>query len=1220
MTLQNFSPFRNLRASTLCALMCVALLPSQGAHAATLTWDANLAEPGPQDGPGTWSTLNDNWFDGAAGAFWNNSTPDSAIIGSGSNAAGTITLTEVITNAGIVFNPAATGIYTIAGSTLAFSGSPVVAVNTDAVISSVLVGDAITRTGTGTLWLQGVVTNAGITADGGTTRLGVNGGYQAPVLTIHEGATVINDNYHVFAPAARTGGVHVAGGSLGQTVEYYLTNFKMTGGNVSGNDLRADPGGGTVTVLPSASTATVSAAMRIYQGGTYTFDVADGAAEADLLYTRAGGLGQNFGGGVTRLVKTGAGTMQIDGGTAYTGDTVVSNGTLKVGLSGTLFSSPRILLATTTAVFSVEGSLYSLVGGQTLLGVGSVSGHLSAASGSVVAPGLSDNVGVLSFASNLTFNGTAAVHFDLNTDTGAAQNDRIAVAGDLAFNDTPLHLNALTPISNGTYPLFNYGGTLAGRLVPGTGVPRSFIDTNTPGQIDLVVIGAGTSLSLAWRGLGTEANWDTASPNWLDLSSGTITTTFFSGDAVLFDDTPGVALGVNIPAGTFLSPAGMTVSASTNAFAFRGGGTIAGTTGLLKEGTNTLVLANASNSFTGELTVRGGVVQIGEGGASGMLGPGPVALSNGTTLAFNLSANAIAPAAITGVGGIYKGGSGSLTFNTVVAYTGDTVVSSGTLLLNAFNAGAACGSGAIHLGDDLTGTNAVTLGIPGINFWPPPSPYFNQPILVPSGPTATAVIYRTGGSFAAIIEGPITLANNLILRNTTGDRLSIGSRISGAGDIRIETGPGLRVNIDNNNDFTGRVTAAAGGWLQLNGNGSIPPTADVTVEGRMSFNANSASRVFIGGLDGAGTVDSAFGGGLATLVVGGQDHDGSFSGAIQGNVAFVKAGAGTQTLAGVNTHTGITIVSNGTLVISGSIAAGGAEIANAARLLVSGSTGTGVLSVAAGGTLLGSGTVGGAVNSLGTIAPGSSAGRLTVSGAVLLDAGSTLAIELGGTTQGTEYDVLAGAANITLGGSLQISFIDGYEASIAPGEMFTIVEAGSPLAGSFANVAPGGTVVAGGRPFTVYYGGGSPFGADRVVLEAGEANADSDGDGLPDNVETDTGVYVDPANTGTDPFNPDTDGDGLWDGDEVVAGSDPNNAGAAGFAIGSAQPGAGNVVIRWPGVSDRIYRVEASGALGSGAGWSDVSTDIPAVLPTTSFTNPASPALESYRIRVRLAP
>lgn len=44
---------------------------------------------------------------------------------------------------------------------------------------------------------------------------------------------------------------------------------------------------------------------------------------------------------------------------------------------------------------------------------------------------------------------------------------------------------------------------------------------------------------------------------------------------------------------------------------------------------------------------------------------------------------------------------------------------------------------------------------------------------------------------------------------------------------------------------------------------------------------------------------------------------------------------------------------------------------------------------------------------------------------------------------------------------------------------------------------------------------------------------DSDGDLLEDSVETNTGIFIDANDTGTDPSNPDTDGDLLEDGEEV---------------------------------------------------------------------------------------
>lgn len=68
----------------------------------------------------------------------------------------------------------------------------------------------------------------------------------------------------------------------------------------------------------------------------------------------------------------------------------------------------------------------------------------------------------------------------------------------------------------------------------------------------------------------------------------------------------------------------------------------------------------------------------------------------------------------------------------------------------------------------------------------------------------------------------------------------------------------------------------------------------------------------------------------------------------------------------------------------------------------------------------------------------------------------------------------------------------------------------------------------------------NPFSPVTMVVSPGIPDQDSDGDGLMDSVETNTGEYKSPDDTGTDPHNPDTDGDGYSDGVEVDNGTNPH--------------------------------------------------------------------------------
>ncbi len=141
-----------------------------------------------------------------------------------------------------------------------------------------------------------------------------------------------------------------------------------------------------------------------------------------------------------------------------------------------------------------------------------------------------------------------------------------------------------------------------------------------------------------------------------------------------------------------------------------------------------------------------------------------------------------------------------------------------------------------------------------------------------------------------------------------------------------------------------------------------------------------------------------------------------------------------------------------------------------------------------GGALTGSGTVSATVNMGGTVIPGSAttAGQLTVNGGFNMSASAKLAIGLGGATPATGFDVVQVYGTMILDGALELAVLNGF--TPAGGDNFAIAQA-TTLSGAFANVASGQRLSTpdGQASFLVYYGAGSPFPANQVILTGFEA-------------------------------------------------------------------------------------------------------------------------------------
>ncbi|MFM1904557.1 MAG: hypothetical protein RLZZ440_2457 [Planctomycetota bacterium] len=292
-----------------------------------------------------------------------------------------------------------------------------------------------------------------------------------------------------------------------------------------------------VQIGTGTATNTGSAAILNNGTGKLTFTAANfTAAVAGVTVARSLTLGGSYaaaaneitgvirdtntaGGGIVSLTKEGASTWALSGTNTYTGNTTINAGTLALGASGTIATSPAIVVGSgaTFEVSSVAG--FSVGASQELAGSGTVNGAVAA--NGTISPGVTgvaSGVGTISFANDLSLASGSFLGFQLDgTDftVGGSVNDLISASGDLTLDGT-LNVTALNSFASATvgntWRLFNYSGTLTDNnlalgTMPTLGAGLSFsIDTSTANQVNLVVVpepslAVAGLLGLGWAGL-----------------------------------------------------------------------------------------------------------------------------------------------------------------------------------------------------------------------------------------------------------------------------------------------------------------------------------------------------------------------------------------------------------------------------------------------------------------------------------------------------------------------------------------------------------------------------------------------------------------------------------------------------------------------------------------------------------------------------------------------
>lgn len=213
--------------------------------------------------------------------------------------------------------------------------------------------------------------------------------------------------------------------------------------------------------------------------------------------------------------------------------------------------------------------------------------------------------------------------------------------------------------------------------------------------------------------------------------------------------------------------------------------------------------------------------------------------------------------------------------------------------------------------------------------------------------------------------------------------------------------------------------------------------------------------------------------------------------------------------------------------------------------------------------------LGNLTNSAGVLAPGQSAGKTAIAGNYVQQSGGALQIEVGGLTSATQYDTLSVTGTTTLGGTLQLSLLNGFVPT--PASTFTVLSSTGNLTGSFSNILNARRLLTsdGLGTFLVSYGAGSAFNVKQVVLSSFNITGDFNGDGSVDG--GDYAFWRKSLSASVAKFTgADGDGDGVVDNDDYAVWrshfgmSVSSGSGSDAMAEAAAVPEASSILMVMP--------------------------------------------------------
>ena len=996
--------FRRCRL-VLASLAVAGTLP---ALAANLQWTTNASAI--NDGPGTWNqgsasvtTGSGAWYNGTSYGQTMNSGDNVTFGGGAAGAAGTVTIgTGGVSPGNITFSNAnGGGAYTLGASIT----GPAITMSGGLITNSGSAGPLISCPLNGSFTYAAPNKNVVLGANGNQTAVntvtivsgsslqignaGGAGSLGAAVITNNGALQWRRDNtVNISNVVYGTGSVTILGDGATYVIYsnlFYTGTTKLSAYKSSSPKCLVQLGGSNV--LPTNTDLTIfqNAAPSVEPGildlngfnqtvgslagdqyASVTSEVVTNSSATPVTLTLGGTSKTTLYGGLIAgnlsLVLNGSGSTLTLSNTAntYTGNTTISNGALKLTAISSL-ASPAINLSASVAVLDVSTvtSGYTLGNGQSLSGIGVVTGAVTTASGSTIAPGNAGSVGTLNFSNNLTLNGNLV--FKINKSL-AQSNDIIQVSGSINNSGTgTLTVNNFgpVPVAGDKFKLFSAavlnggnltitssaGSTFANNLAVDGSITVLTAHANTNALLSsLVVTPAGTLLPTftptGFIYLATNSTGQTPTVTVANADPTATNTLFFNGVSQ-------GTLASGVPSGV------LTLSAGTNVVkvlvtAQDGVTTNLYTVNVIGLPRNLTWTTNSSATSDGPGTWNQGSASVTAGNGAWFDGTsyGQV-MNSGDNVTFG-SGSAGAGAMITNGPGLTPGNitfktpfSGDYTIGTNgLGVTGNPITMNGGLITNTSS------SSSPTINCPINGS--FTYGAPNKNivFAGNGNQTPANSVTIVSGSTI-----QLGNNSGAGSVGAAIITNNGTLqwrRNAQNNPINVSNVVYGTGGMLI-LGDGATYVIYSNLFYTGSTKLSAYNststkcLVQLGGNNVLPTNTALIIAQNASptnfsildlngFNQTLGSLASDANATAMAEVVTNSSATPVTLTLGGTSVATTYGGLIAGNLSLVLNGTGsTLTLSNASTYTGSTTISNGTLKLNGS-----GSIASSANITVAG--------------------------------------------------------------------------------------------------------------------------------------------------------------------------------------------------------------------------------------------------------------------------------------------